>query len=52
MAGWRGVVIRSAPSATYKPDHRAYQVAIDAFRLEREEMRFVAFAGWDAAGGN
>jgi len=34
----------------YKPDPRAYQMAIDAFRLKREEILFVAFAGWDAAG--
>ena len=34
----------------YKPDPRAYQMAIDAFGLEREEILFVAFAGWDAAG--
>lgn len=36
--------------ATYKPDPRAYQMAIDAFGLKREEIGFVAFAGWDAAG--
>jgi 2-haloacid dehalogenase len=35
---------------TYKPDPRAYQLAIDAFRLSRDEILFVAFAGWDAAG--
>ena len=35
---------------THKPDPRAYQLALDAFGLEREEILFVAFAGWDAAG--
>jgi 2-haloacid dehalogenase len=35
---------------TYKPDPRAYQMAIDAFGLKREEIVFVAFAGWDVAG--
>jgi 2-haloacid dehalogenase len=35
---------------TYKPDPRAYQLGIDAFKLKREEIGFVAFAGWDAAG--
>ena len=35
---------------TYKPDPRAYQMAIDSFRLKKEEILFVAFAGWDAAG--
>jgi 2-haloacid dehalogenase len=35
---------------TYKPDPRAYQMAINAFGLKREEILFVPFAGWDAAG--
>jgi 2-haloacid dehalogenase len=35
---------------TYKPAPRAYQMAIDAFGLTLEDMAFVAFAGWDAAG--
>lgn len=35
---------------TYKPDPRAYRMAIDAFGLEKEEILYVAFAGWDAAG--
>jgi 2-haloacid dehalogenase len=35
---------------TYKPDPRAYQLAIDALRLPLEEILFVPFAGWDAAG--
>jgi 2-haloacid dehalogenase len=35
---------------TYKPDPRAYQMAVDAFGLTKEEIGFVAFAGWDAAG--
>ncbi len=34
----------------YKPDTRAYQMAVDAFKLPKEEIAFVAFAGWDAAG--
>lgn len=35
---------------TYKPDPRAYEMAIDSFNLTREEILFVPFAGWDAAG--
>ena len=35
---------------SYKPDPRAYQMAIDAFKLPREQILFVPFAGWDAAG--
>lgn len=37
---------------TYKPDPRAYHMAIDAFRLRGEEIAFVASAGWDAAGSS
>lgn len=34
----------------YKPEPRAYQLAVDAFALPREAIAFAAFAGWDAAG--
>ena len=34
----------------YKPDPRAYQMGLDAFALPREQILFVASAGWDAAG--
>ena len=33
-----------------KPDPRAYRMAVDALGLPREQIAFVAFAGWDAAG--
>jgi 2-haloacid dehalogenase len=51
-----GLVSRFAPHLStdrvkaFKPDPRAYQMAVDAFRLPREEILFVASAGWDAAG--
>lgn len=35
---------------TYKPDPRAYQMAIHAFKLTREEILFIPSSGWDAAG--
>jgi 2-haloacid dehalogenase len=35
---------------SYKPDPRAYRMAMDAFGLGKEEVLFAAFAGWDAAG--
>jgi 2-haloacid dehalogenase len=35
---------------SYKPDPRAYRLGLDALNLPREEILFVAFAGWDAAG--
>jgi 2-haloacid dehalogenase len=35
---------------SYKPDPKAYQMAIDSLKLKREEILFVPFAGWDMAG--
>jgi 2-haloacid dehalogenase len=35
---------------TFKPDTRAYQLGSDVLGLARQEILFVAFAGWDAAG--
>jgi len=34
----------------FKPDPRAYRMALDAWSLAREEVVFCAAAGWDAAG--
>lgn len=35
---------------SYKPDPRAYQLGTRSFGSRREEILFVAHAGWDAAG--
>lgn len=35
---------------SYKPDPRAYAMAVKAFGLKREEIAFAASAGWDAVG--
>jgi 2-haloacid dehalogenase len=35
---------------TYKPDPKAYEMGVEALGLKREEILFVAHAGWDAAG--
>ena len=35
---------------SYKPARKAYQLGVDSLRLERDEVLFVAFAGWDVAG--
>lgn len=35
---------------SYKPASKAYQIAIDKLNISREEILFVAFAGWDVAG--
>lgn len=34
----------------YKPSPLAYKMGVDAFDLPKENIAFVAFAGWDAAG--
>lgn len=34
----------------YKPSTRAYQMGPEAFRLQRQEIVFAGFAGWDVAG--
>jgi 2-haloacid dehalogenase len=34
----------------FKPDPRSYRMAMESFKLKREEIVFAAFGGWDAAG--
>jgi 2-haloacid dehalogenase len=43
-------VLSTDAISSYKPDPRAYRMAVDAFGLGKEEVLFAAFAGWDAAG--
>jgi len=50
LEGMFEVVLSTDQAKTYKPDPRAYQLGIDALKLEREQILFAAFAGWDAAG--
>jgi FMN phosphatase YigB (HAD superfamily) len=45
-------VLSTDEARTFKPDPRAYQLGVDALKVKREEILFVAFAGWDAAGAN
>ena len=52
-AGLHGIfeqVLSTDQVKSYKPDPLAYQIAVDALKIKREEVLFVAFAGWDAAG--
>jgi 2-haloacid dehalogenase len=35
---------------TYKPDPRAYRLGMDELHLNKQDILFVAFGGWDAAG--
>jgi 2-haloacid dehalogenase len=43
-------VVSTDAIKSYKPDPRAYQMGVDALKLKRDEILFVAFAGWDVAG--
>ena len=52
-AGFRGAfdhVLSTDRVRAAKPDPRAYRLALDALELRRDQIAFVAFAGWDAAG--
>jgi 2-haloacid dehalogenase len=53
-AGFQGIfdeLLSTDAVKTYKPDPRAYQMGMDAFKLtDKREAVFVAFGGWDAAG--
>jgi len=43
-------VLSTDAARTYKPSPRAYRLGVDALRMERQDVLFVAFAGWDAIG--
>jgi 2-haloacid dehalogenase len=50
LGGAFDVILSTDQIRSYKPDPRAYQMAVDHMHLSREEILFVAFAGWDVAG--
>jgi len=43
-------VLSTDEAKSFKPDPAAYNLGIEALKLQREEIMFAAFAGWDAAG--
>ena len=43
-------ILSTDQKQTFKPDPAAYQMAVDTLELRKEEILFVAFAGWDMAG--
>jgi len=50
LVGMFDEVLSTDPIRAYKPDPRAYRIGLEALALERNEVLYVAFAGWDAAG--
>ena len=43
-------LVSTDANRTYKPDPRAYRLAVDELRLAKQDIVFAAFGGWDAAG--
>ncbi|HKW03552.1 MAG TPA: haloacid dehalogenase type II [Vicinamibacterales bacterium] len=43
-------LVSTDANRTYKPDPRAYRLGMDTLQLPKDEILFVAFGGWDAAG--
>lgn len=43
-------IISTDRAKTFKPDPRAYALGPSVLKLQREEIAFAAFGGWDAAG--
>lgn len=50
LAGFFDALLSTDENHTYKPDPRAYQLGIERLRLQKPDVLFVAFGGWDAAG--
>lgn len=50
LTGLLDALISTDAAHTYKPDPRAYQLGVDYLRLEKQQVAFAAFGGWDAAG--
>jgi len=50
LLGLFDLILSTDQLRTYKPAPMAYQLGVDSFGLRREQVLFVPFAGWDAAG--
>ena len=50
LTGFFDFLVSTDANHTYKPDPRAYRLGMDRLHLKKEDILFVAFGGWDAAG--
>ena len=50
LDGFFELTLSTDRARAFKPHPHAYQLGVDAFGLQREEMAFAAFAAWDVAG--
>src|SRR5580765_6273007 len=50
MTGLFDDLVSTDANHTYKPDPHAYELGIDRLHVDKQEIVFAAFGGWDAAG--
>jgi len=50
LTGFFDLLVSTDLIHTYKPDPRAYRLGMDQLHLAKQDILFVAFGGWDAAG--
>jgi len=50
LLGFFDALVSTDANRTYKPDPRAYRLGMDRLHLAKQDILFVAFGGWDAAG--
>jgi 2-haloacid dehalogenase len=50
LTGYFEALVSTDALRLYKPDPRAYQLGMNQLHLEKREILFAAFGGWDAAG--
>ena len=50
LIGFFDALVSTDANQTYKPDPRAYRLGMDELHLNKQDILFVAFGGWDAAG--
>jgi 2-haloacid dehalogenase len=50
LTGLFDALLSTDANRTYKPDPRAYRLAMERLHLAKPEILFAAFGGWDAAG--
>jgi 2-haloacid dehalogenase len=50
LTGYFDAFVSTDALRLYKPDPRAYQLGVNQLHLEKQDILFAAFGGWDAAG--
>lgn len=50
LTGYFDAFVSTDALRLYKPDPRAYQLGVNQLHLDKQDILFAAFGGWDAAG--